>query len=68
MKGILEWVVSKAHDSGVLSEQLNPYTGEHISAAPLTWSHAEYVYTVLTYLDKLADLGVCETCNPVKKI
>ncbi len=49
---ILTWTARHASPSGVLSEQLNPYTGEHISAAPLTWSHSEFVRTVLLYLEK----------------
>jgi len=28
-----------------------------ISAAPLTWSHSEYVITVLEYLDSLLHLN-----------
>lgn len=55
----LNWVKKHALSSGVMSEQLNPFTGEQISAAPLTWSHSEFVSTVLQYLKKLDDLGVC---------
>ncbi len=44
----IEWV-AKFAQSGMLSEQLNPYTGEGISATPLTWSHAEFVRTVIEY-------------------
>lgn len=50
---LLEWTAKHALPSGILSEQLNPHTGEQLSAAPLTWSHAEYVITVLEYLAKL---------------
>jgi len=62
----LAWAAKHALPSGVLSEQIHPYTGEQISAAPLTWSHAEFVLTVIRYLDKLDELGLCVTCNPVK--
>jgi oligosaccharide amylase len=48
----LRWVVGKALESGVLSEQLDPYDGSPVSVAPLTWSHATYVLTVRKYLDK----------------
>jgi GH15 family glucan-1,4-alpha-glucosidase len=44
----IEWAARFAR-SGMLSEQLNPYTGEPISATPLTWSHAEFVRTVIEY-------------------
>ncbi|MCW5937890.1 MAG: glycoside hydrolase family 15 protein [Fimbriimonadaceae bacterium] len=43
----LAWVCSKASPTGVLPEQLHPETGEHLSVSPLTWSHAEFVATVL---------------------
>lgn len=49
---LMEWVSNVALPSGLLPEQLNPYTGEPISVAPLTWSHAAFVTTVTMYLDK----------------
>lgn len=61
----LDWSAKYALKSGVLSEQVNPHTGEQVSAAPLTWSHAEYINTVLKYLDRSEDLGLCLACNPV---
>jgi len=54
-KEILEWVVARAWTSGVLSEQVNPHSGFGLSATPLTWSHAEFVTTVIMYLDKLGE-------------
>lgn len=44
---IIRWVQSHAGSTGILSEQVNPHTGESLSVAPLTWSHAEYVATLL---------------------
>ncbi len=61
----LEWVVARAQTSGLLSEQLNPYTGSQLSVSPLVWSHAAFVLTVIAYLDKLEELGICKACNPV---
>ena len=61
----LAWAAKHALESGVMSEQLDPETGEQMSAAPLTWSHSEFVQTVITYLDKLEDLKLCDECNPV---
>jgi GH15 family glucan-1,4-alpha-glucosidase len=55
----LNWVVTHSPRSGVLSEQLHPFTGEQLSANPLTWSHAEYVRTVMLYHNKLQALGLC---------
>ena len=65
VKDILNWTVRYSLASGVLSEQINPDTGELISVAPLIWSHAEFVTTVLNYLEKLEELGLCNECDPV---
>ncbi len=48
----LEWVLKNSSPAGLLSEQINPYTAEGLSATPLTWSHSEFVSTVLDYLEK----------------
>ncbi len=61
----LLWVVDKALQSGILPEQVHPHDGGPVSATPLTWSHGEYVRAVLMYLDKLGELGICATCNPL---
>lgn len=65
VKKILSYIVKYAQTSGILPEQLHPYTGEHISATPLIWSHAEYVTTVVKYLNKLKELDICKDCNPL---
>ncbi len=52
----LRWVREHARPSGVLSEQIDPYTGQQVSAAPLIWSHAEYVKAIMAYEDKLQEL------------
>jgi GH15 family glucan-1,4-alpha-glucosidase len=44
---VLDWVIEKALDGGVLSEQIDPNTGQPVSVAPLVWSHAEFINTVL---------------------
>ncbi len=44
---ILRWVKSKMNSTGVLSEQINPRTGLPMSVAPLAWSQAEYMSTLL---------------------
>lgn len=49
-KKYLTWTVNHAGESGVLSEQLDPTTGDMLSSTPLTWSHVEYVRTVLDYI------------------
>lgn len=47
----LEWVVARALPSGLLAEQVHPYTGEPMSVSPLTWSHATFIATVEAYLE-----------------
>ena len=56
---ILEWVRKHTLESGVLAEQIHPYSGDPISVSPLTWSHATVVMTVREYLAKLDKL--CES-------
>ncbi len=48
----LEWVCQRALPSGVLAEQINPYTDEPLSVSPLTWSHSEFVSAVRWYAGK----------------
>jgi GH15 family glucan-1,4-alpha-glucosidase len=50
---ILNWTVKSALPSGVLGEQIDPLSGQHVSVSPLTWSHSTYVAVVLSYLSKL---------------
>ena len=49
----LFWVRSKALGSLVLPEQLNPYDGSPLSVAPLTWSHAQLISAVRSYVAAL---------------
>lgn len=53
----LNWTISHMNKAGILPEQLNPFNGEHLSVAPLTWSHSTFVDTVLQYNDKLKELS-----------
>jgi GH15 family glucan-1,4-alpha-glucosidase len=53
---LLEWVEGHALPSGVLAEQIHPGTGAPLSVSPLTWSHAEFVSTVLQYLGRYRTL------------
>jgi GH15 family glucan-1,4-alpha-glucosidase len=50
-KKYIDWAISKASPSGILSEQINPSTSEPTSVAPLVWSHSELINTVLDYSD-----------------
>ena len=49
---MLEWVAQAALPSGILAEQLDPYTKGPISVSPLTWSHATVVSLVHEYVRK----------------
>jgi len=60
---LIEWAAKHALPSGVMAEQLHPYTGEPLSVSPLTWSHAAYVRVVQEYLDRTAHLRKCPTCG-----
>lgn len=60
---VLEWVRAHALPSGVLAEQLHPYAGVPLSVSPLTWSHAEFVNTVLALLEKWTELRRCSVCG-----
>jgi glucoamylase len=51
---ILTWVTNHTLPSGVLGEQLDPFSGEPISVSPLTWSHAAYITTTHRLLRRLA--------------
>lgn len=53
---LMEWVRKHTLESGVLAEQLHPYSGAPISVSPLTWSHASVVATVREYLAKVESL------------
>ncbi|OHA25902.1 MAG: hypothetical protein A3C06_00410 [Candidatus Taylorbacteria bacterium RIFCSPHIGHO2_02_FULL_46_13] len=66
VKQWLSWAADHCLVSGVMSEQLDPHSGELVSATPLAWSHSGYVLLLLSYLDALERLGICPTCNPVK--
>jgi glucoamylase len=48
---LILWVTKHALPSGVLAEQVDPYTGAPISVSPLTWSHAAFISAVHAYLE-----------------
>lgn len=60
---ILEWVVDRALASGVLAEQIDPYTNEPLSVSPLTWSHAGFVTTMIRYMKKREEISICDNCG-----
>lgn len=44
---IVDWVKDQMLSTGMLAEQFDPVKNEAIAPAPLTWSHAEYLATLL---------------------
>ena len=60
---LIEWAARHALPSGVMAEQLHPYTGEPLSVSPLTWSQAAYVAAVREYVDRTDAMNTCDTCG-----
>ncbi|MBB3108585.1 oligosaccharide amylase [Paenibacillus phyllosphaerae] len=52
----IEWVADHALKTGMLPEQLDPFSGSPLSVTPLTWSHATYVATCMKYINKYKEL------------
>jgi GH15 family glucan-1,4-alpha-glucosidase len=51
-KNLINWAVSKASPAGILPEQIDPFTNEPLSVAPLTWSHSTFVDTIRRFSEK----------------
>ena len=49
---LIRWVAECSLETGIMPEQVHPFTEESLSVAPLTWSHAEFVDTVTKYIEK----------------
>lgn len=47
---IVSWVENVMGEQTLMAEQINPYDESQLSVAPLAWSHAEYMATVLDML------------------
>jgi GH15 family glucan-1,4-alpha-glucosidase len=60
---ILKWVTDHALPSGILAEQVHPFTGAPLSVSPLTWSHATFVATVHRILRRLGAIKTCPECG-----
>jgi glucoamylase len=57
---ILSWAAQRALPSGVLAEQVDPYSGNPLSVAPLTWSHASFVHAVHEVAHRLNHFAAAE--------
>jgi len=60
---ILNWAADHALPSGVMAEQVHPYTNAPLSVSPLTWSHATLVMTVREYIAR--QVAISEHLKPV---
>jgi oligosaccharide amylase len=49
----INWCLKHSNSAFIMSEQLDPYSGAPVSVAPLTWSQATFVETVMKYCKKL---------------
>lgn len=49
---LFEWCARHSLPSGVISEQIHPYSGVPLSVSPLTWSHAAFVTAVQEYVNR----------------
>jgi GH15 family glucan-1,4-alpha-glucosidase len=63
-KSLMRWAIKHALPTGVMAEQVHPYTGEPLSVSPLTWSHASYIKVAQEYLSKLKAL----TASGIKQV
>ncbi len=49
---LVRWARARATPSMILPEQVDPHDGQHVSVAPLTWSHAQVVSVIHEVLAK----------------
>lgn len=55
-KQLLYWAVHHSLPSGIMAEQLDPFSGRPVSVSPLTWSHASFVKVIQEYMSRLKAL------------
>mgnify|MGYP002761678492 CR=1 FL=1 len=51
-KKYMHWICENSLETGILPEQVDPFTGEGKSVAPLTWSHTTFIETAKRYSEK----------------
>jgi len=57
---LINWVLKRKSESGLLAEQYDPFTGEPLSVNPLTWSHSTFCYIVQNLSKKLYQMDLEE--------
>ena len=60
---ILSWVADHALPSGVLAEQVHPFTGKPVFVTPLTWSHGTFIASVQRFMRHLGRIRTCQECG-----
>lgn len=60
---LMTWVADHALPSGVLAEQVHPFSGRPISVSPLTWSHASFVALTQHMLQRFGEMKTCPECG-----
>lgn len=53
---LLNWAQGRALPSGILAEQVHPFTGEPLNVSPLTWSHSSVVTAIIRYSQRYREL------------
>ncbi len=54
-KQLVDWVVGVGLPTGMLSEQIDPLTGDAVSVMPLVWSQAELANTLLDLASEIGE-------------
>lgn len=49
---ILDWITGHMLSTSVMGEQINPTNDQAVAPAPLTWSHAEFLSTLIDLLGR----------------
>lgn len=65
---LLRWAARHSLPSGVMAEQIHPFTGTPVSVSPLAWSHAEFVIAVCEYLQKHREIASAEEKRKAKEM
>lgn len=52
---LIRWTADHTLLSGVMAEQVHPFSNAPLSVSPLTWSHATFVATILDYRKKVEE-------------
>jgi GH15 family glucan-1,4-alpha-glucosidase len=52
-KRIMIWVLDHFDKTGLIPEQTDPRNGYSLGIKPLTWSHAEFLISFISFIDNL---------------